>query len=548
MLAVSTLGMYHQADAGFDVMITFVILFIFIGILCGAKGAGRKARAGTSTSRRAMLAIHDPNKARARRDGLTRNGDMERWLLHQIRASSEPEFAAFLATVEKEATLKFTLHGKHGLEHATFKHSLKRAIFKHTNRLPEPRVRAIERVFPLLRRVYFGPVVTRDVYATAKEKQKFRFALHTEIPRLKTIIDVALHFNTSVNVILGYCFSYNDTGFPRSKAARANPHYLHHEIPKRHGGTRLISEPKFHLKALQRKILADILEKAVLPAHCKGFVKDRSIADNAKPHVGAGTVVKMDFSQFFPSLSFRHVCQVFRGFGYVSPVAQILACLCTDWVEYPVIGNRYDRFVPQGAPTSPMISNLYATRVNRRLAGMWSKHGFRYTQYADDLTMSSLDPAARVERLIHNTYRIIRAEKLLPNKEKTRVIRKGDRMEVTGIVVNEKTNINRVWMNTLRGEVHRYALDGWPPGEEGFHEKQRVMGKISFLNMVRPDKAKAFIDALAKSPASPALPAPVGGSTQGVPRSPASPPSSPPSPSSPDDTGSPLLRRDRSRE
>ena len=117
------------------------------------------------------------------------------------------------------------------------------------------------------------------------------------------------------------------------------------------------------MRSFQRIILKTILEKAALPDVCTGFTKTRSTVTNAEFHVGAQTLVKVDLHNFFNNLSLDHVFEVFRGFGYNRPVSGILANLCTDYY-------RSRRYLPQGASTSPMIANLYALHLDRRLEGL----------------------------------------------------------------------------------------------------------------------------------------------------------------------------------
>ena len=116
----------------------------------------------------------------------------------------------------------------------------------------------------------------------------------------------------------------------------------------------------------------------------------------------------------------------------------------------------------------------------------------KYSRYADDLTFSSQSEKIHVRKFISSVNHIIRDENLYPNLSKTKVFRKGNRKEVTGIVVNEKLNVRKKWLNSLRGELYRYQKFGLPQGEEGDAIYNQLQGKIAYLHMVNPQKAEKF--------------------------------------------------------
>ena len=165
------------------------------------------------------------------------------------------------------------------------------------------------------------------------------------------------------------------------------------------------------------------------PAH--GFVKGRSTLSCALPHVGKGVVVNLDLSDFFPTITFARVRGVFQRLGYSPAVATVLALLCTEPPRAPVEldGHRTwaavgPRALPQGACTSPAISNQVARKLDRRLRGMSAKHGFTYTRYADDLTFSSPRgerPPSDVPMLLARVRHIVGEEGFALNPRKGRV-------------------------------------------------------------------------------------------------------------------------------
>ncbi|MBV9958422.1 MAG: RNA-directed DNA polymerase, partial [Acidobacteria bacterium] len=135
-------------------------------------------------------------------------------------------------------------------------------------------------------------------------------------------------------------------------------HYVRFQIPKKTGGVRHISAPMPRLKAVQHWVLQHILEKIELHDCAHGFRPRRSIVTNARPHVGAETIVNLDLQDFFPSISYRRVKGLFRSFGYSEAAATILGLLCTEPTTEEVLldGRKYfvatgERHLPQGAPT-----------------------------------------------------------------------------------------------------------------------------------------------------------------------------------------------------
>ncbi|MHA1562774.1 MAG: reverse transcriptase family protein [Promethearchaeota archaeon] len=462
--------------------------------------------------------------------------NVEKKIFEKIKNFSDEDFKSYLWSMKKKINYKYRT-GKKGLKNTILKRSMLNVINKRTQELPFERIKQIEGVFPLLRRVYFGPGLNNEVYNKKQLKKKFHFKLKTDhkVPQLNSIIDLAQYFNVIVNVLLRYSFNqkkrsrsyyikrnniFNQFGYTKipddysyirnkkvsdediankeekksknlseletpSFLELKSPFYTHTFIEFPNKKRRLISSPTYWLKQIQLKILHEILEKVEIPDYCTGFVPGKSTVDNASIHLRANTLIKLDLLNFFPSLKFWHVLHVFRGIGYNRPVSGVLACLCTDWYHSK-------RFIPQGAPTSPMIANLYASKMDIRLNGLSNKFGLKYSRYADDLSFSSINEKIHVRKFIASVYHIIRDEKLYPNFSKTKVFRKGNRKAVTGIIVNEKLNVDRKWLNSLRGELYRYQKFGLPHGEEGDTIYNQLQGKIAYLHMVNPEKAKKY--------------------------------------------------------
>lgn len=279
-------------------------------------------------------------------------------------------------------------------------------------------------------------------------------------------------------------------------------HYQRFAIPKKSGGTRVISAPMPRLKAAQHWVLEHLLNDLPLHAAAHGFRPGRSIVSNALPHVGADVVVNIDLENFFPTVSYRRVKGLFAKMGHSEEVATILALLCTeaditclelDQEVYHVATS--ERFLPQGAPTSPAISNLLCRRLDARMTGVCNKLGFVYTRYADDLSFSARGDAVKsVGKLLSQVEWLVAEEGFKIHPDKTRIFRNGRRQEVTGLVVNDGLAVPRATLRRFRALLFRIEASG-PEGQrwgQGPHVLASAMGFANFVSMVQPDKGAAF--------------------------------------------------------
>jgi hypothetical protein len=275
-----------------------------------------------------------------------------------------------------------------------------------------------------------------------------------------------------------------------------NYRYLH--VPRRAGPPRVIERPKLRLKEVQRWILRELL--AWIPVHpaAHGFVRGRSARTHAAAHTGRRVVVRLDVEDFFAAVTAGRVYGIFRAAGYPEAVAHALTGLCTNVVppEHSVPDRRLARrlatpHLPQGAPTSPALANLAAFRLDARLTGLARELGATYTRYADDLVLSC---DHRLRPPLAAIARIAAAEGFRLNPRKTRVMSRGHRQTVTGIVVNARPNVRRDEYDRLKATLHRAALDG--PGEL---DAASLLGRIAWvasLNPARGAKLRARFDAI----------------------------------------------------
>lgn len=279
------------------------------------------------------------------------------------------------------------------------------------------------------------------------------------------------------------------------RASAALVHYHRFTIPKKTGEARHISAPKPKLARAQRWVLREILEKVDPSAEAHGFVRGRSVKSNADPHVGRAVVLNLDLEGFFPSIGWRRVKGLFhRGLGYPEPVAVLLAMLCTEPARaeasldgQPLFVAVGERVLPQGACTSPAITNLLCRRLDRRLVGFAAREGFVYTRYADDLTFSGED-RGRVGRLLAGTRRIVRDEGFVVNEAKTRVMPRARAQEVTGVTVNAKSNVGRRERRALRALLYNAKREGLESQNREGHPcfREHLRGRIAWVSMLDP--------------------------------------------------------------
>lgn len=281
--------------------------------------------------------------------------------------------------------------------------------------------------------------------------------LENQLPVITKVAQLCEALNLSVSELRWLCYQ---------REVASKTHYTRFEIPKRSGGMRAIWAPLPQLKQAQHWILREILERLVVHGSAHGFISGRSIATNAAEHTNSQVLVKVDIKNFFPSISWRRVKGVFRKAGYPEQIATLLALLCTEspreMVEHdgkPVYVALADRCLPQGAPTSPALTNALCLGLDRRLTGFAQKAGWRYTRYADDLSFSlplTHQEKPEISRLLGTLKRILGDEGFELNLQKTRVIRTGDVQEVTGLVVNgdQAPRVSRQLKRQMRAAVH----------------------------------------------------------------------------------------------
>lgn len=341
-----------------------------------------------------------------------------------------------------------------------------------------------------LRRIYeptfFGRGVSDRVRFAGGDNEKLS---RSGLPLLGTFTDVAAWLGLKPAELQWLTYH---------REALTSEHYTRFEIPKRNGGTRVISSPKPALKSAQELILRQILDKLHYHPAATAFRPGLSIVHNAQRHVGSNVVVKIDLKDFFPSIHFDEVWRVFHQLGYNSGVATVLALLCTESPRAVMTLDGKQHFValgprslPQGASTSPSLANLAAHVLDTRIAALASKTSWVYSRYADDLIFSSSSGDASPHRLLRVIGKIVAETGFTVNPSKTRVMRSPNRQTVTGLLVNESVKPTRQDVKRIRAFLHQCRTKGLDHmsaeiGKDAYHVAR---GHFAFIYMVSPSIA-----------------------------------------------------------
>jgi RNA-directed DNA polymerase len=282
-------------------------------------------------------------------------------------------------------------------------------------------------------------------------------------------------------------------------------HYVCRWQPRRRGRFRLIESPKPRLKAIQRRIVREILDR--IPPHpdVHGFRRGRSIVSYAAPHVGQHMVLRFDLRDFFPTVRAARIHSVFRTAGYPEEVARLLTGLCTSRVpaevwelrpdpretDAPLADRLRGPHLPQGAPTSPALANLCAYRLYVRLHGLAQAVGAVYTRYADDLAFSGGEMLARGARRFQVAVAVIVEEEgSAVHFQKSRFMRQGVCQQLAGIVVNECLNIRRTVYDELKAILSNCIRHGPHTQNRAAHADFRghLLGRIANVRMIHSER------------------------------------------------------------
>ncbi|MEY2922295.1 MAG: hypothetical protein RL108_917 [Bacteroidota bacterium] len=326
--------------------------------------------------------------------------------------------------------------------------------------------------------------------------------------------------------------------------------YQEFTIAKKTGGTRSIYAPKKGLKAVQRSI--SFIFQCIFEPHksTMGFTKERSIVDNARLHINSHYVLNIDLKDFFPSVDQARVwkclqlapfnlneatSRVFETFSTEEfslkypeqskkiktnkkflicdfennyfktsnripkaarlELANMLAAICCTEMEVEDTNPNSSletvrkNVLPQGAPTSPILSNIVCQKLDLRLAGLAKRFGLLYSRYADDITFSSLHNVYQNEGEFYKELaRIISDQGFRINEKKTRLQKDGYKKEVTGLLVHNRVNVQKRYIKELRMWLNLWERYGYERANSTFLRKMDCLSNA--ISIVKPQKAE----------------------------------------------------------
>ena len=305
-------------------------------------------------------------------------------------------------------------------------------------------------------------------------------------------------FSFSIKQLSYYCNPNNLRG-----------RYSHFSIPKKSGGQRSISAPSRGLAHILYYV--NVMLKAVYQPsdYAMGFAEGRNVVDNASRHIGQNYVFNTDLENFFPSIEQPRVWKRFQlpPFNFNQQIASVLAGLCC--IKEKKENGEFIYVLPQGAPTSPLITNAICDSLDRKLSGLARRFGLHYSRYADDITFSSMHNVYHENgEFISELKRIIESQGFHINNKKTRLQKFGQRQEVTGLTVSNRVNTSREYVAEIRNLLHIWEKYGYNEAYKRFypHYKKNkghvkkgepmlenvLYGKLQYLKMVKGEKDPVY--------------------------------------------------------
>lgn len=304
-----------------------------------------------------------------------------------------------------------------------------------------------------------------------------------------------------------------------------NPNHVFHryrqfKIKKKSGGFRQITSPRKQNYMMLLQSVNEILKAMYIPSdYAMGFIENRSVVTNATVHKGQNYVFNIDLKDFFPSVEQGRMMKrlTLAPFNFSPQIALLISGICSMRVkrEQPIETKKHDldkRFMyvlPQGAPTSPIITNMICDTLDRRLAGLAKRFGLHYTRYADDITFSSMHYVySENGEFRKELVRIIKSQNFTINETKTRLQKHGSRQEVTGIIVSDKLNVTRKYVREIRSLLYIWEKYGYTAALSRFYPKYKaekghikkgnpdltnvLEGKLLYLKMVKSDADSVY--------------------------------------------------------
>lgn len=325
--------------------------------------------------------------------------------------------------------------------------------------------------------------------------------IKTRLELVKTVDDLAELLNDIKKSEFG-SNQYKITGsqlkfFSNDKSAPKRYRTFH--IRKKSGGLREIKAPCYQLNIILR-ILNLALSSIFEPDNvAMGFAPGRSVVSNAQIHIGHNYVFNIDLKDFFPSIPQARVWKrlQLKPFNFSKDVADVVAGLCCASND-----DGIKNVLPQGAPTSPLLTNAICCNLDRKMKGVAKRFGLHYSRYADDMTFSSMHNVYQEgSEFRHEIIKIVSEQGFTLNERKTRLLKNGCRQEVTGLTVNAIANVSRKYIRELRWILRAWEKYGYDRAyalfyprykvEKGYIKKGEpvmenvVGGKLDYLRMVK---------------------------------------------------------------
>jgi len=298
--------------------------------------------------------------------------------------------------------------------------------------------------------------------------------------------------------------------------------YYQFVIKKKSGGERIINAPNRGLKSIQKCL--NLIFQTVYNVNpvATGFVPKKSIVDNARIHAASNYVYNIDLKDFFSSID---QARIWGRLQYPPfnlneatnrlQLANIIASLLCNEMEVtrPNENNEWalikKNVLPQGAPTSPTISNIICQQLDYYLSAVAKKFGLRYTRYADDITFSSMHNVFQKDsKFLIELHRIISQQNFYVNESKTRLQKQGYKQEVTGLIVNERPNVKKNYIKKLRMWLYLWEAYGYDKANVFFQGSYSVdkgnlkgnkanfvnvlSGKLDYLKMVKGSDSDVY--------------------------------------------------------
>jgi len=342
-----------------------------------------------------------------------------------------------------------------------------------------------------------------------------------------------LHSQLFVDTTLEYALNLTDNGLPvifstkhfsvilglefktlKGIIGMRNNLYHFYQINKKRGGKRQIAVPHKKLKHIQQWIKINILDKIKYSEYANAYIKERSILTNALNHINSEIILNIDLTKFFETINENRIYAIFKRLGYHTNLAVDFAKICTclipptyfktfNTLERSLFKNIFEKKIavlPQGAPTSPALSNLVCENLDKRLNGLAMVQNVNFSRYADDLTFSGKKNDIPRLSIIK---KIIQQENFYINWKKVKRYKSGQRQMVTGLLVNDnKVRIPKKFKKEIYRHLHfcsKYGakqhfdyLKNYHGIDKGF-QKEWLFGKICYVKAIEPEEASKMI-------------------------------------------------------